>query len=293
MLEVRFFLGAFFYFQARYRFVMSYLAGLRDNWDALAKADPLWAVCTDPERTGRKWEEREFFLTGELEVDTVLDHLSRNNIPVDTRGGCIDFGCGVGRLTQAFARRFDHCCGVDISPEMISRAAAYNRYAGRCWYLVNDRPDLGIFKDDSQGFVYSSLVLQHMRPRLGLRYLGEFGRILRPGAIAVVQVVESANLGALQRLKRFLRPRTRAKAVIEAVFLRTARKECALPMYCLPEACVRRAAKAAGLSVADLAFTNTARKDFNGRLQYYGSPPREGYVSRQYVFVKTSTGAKP
>jgi hypothetical protein len=38
--------------------------------------------------------------------------------------------------------------------------------------------------------------------------------------------------------------------------------------------------------VVDVRLTNTAAKDFNGRLVYLGEPPRSGYVGKQYCVVK-------
>ena len=39
------------------------------------------------------------------------------------RSRSLDFGCGIGRLTQAMAEFFEVCDGVDISPTMIREGA--------------------------------------------------------------------------------------------------------------------------------------------------------------------------
>jgi len=55
-------------------------------------------------------------------------------------------------------------------------------------------------------------------------------------------------------------------------------------MHCLPESVVRRALTPATL--VDIQFTNTAAKDFNGRLVYLKRAPTCGYVGKQYCVIK-------
>ena len=55
-------------------------------------------------------------------------------------------------------------------------------------------------------------------------------------------------------------------------------------MHCLPEHVVREMLGAA--KVLDVQFTNTAAKDFNGRLTYLPRAPKTGYVSKQYCVMK-------
>ena len=137
---------------------------LRRHWDALGKTDPLWANLTNDDKRGGKWDADEFFLTGEQEIEEVMDFVGSLSVTFPY-GRALDFGCGVGRLTQALAARFDEVWGVDIAPSMIEAANRYNRHPGTCHYYLNDRTDLTRFEDGSFDFIYSNIVLQHMRPR--------------------------------------------------------------------------------------------------------------------------------
>src|ERR1700682_912533 len=49
----------------------------------------------------------------------------------------LDFGCGVGRLTQGPASYFASVRGVDIAPSMIELAKRHNRYPDVCHYDLN------------------------------------------------------------------------------------------------------------------------------------------------------------
>src|SRR5215472_8718082 len=160
---------------------------LQRNWDDFGRIDPLWAILTDPARSGQRWTCEEFYRTGEHAIAELIEQIDRARIPL-RRERCLDFGCGVGRLTQALCTYFAECHGVDIAPSMIDLARKLNRFADRCHYHVNASDDLGLFPDAHFDLVTSFIVLQHMRPEYGKRYLREFVRVLAPGGVAVFQV---------------------------------------------------------------------------------------------------------
>ena len=153
-------------------------------WEDWAQADPLWAILSDPSRKGGKWDLPEFFASGEREIDLVLGQIEERGLGLN-RERCLDFGCGVGRLTQALAKEFDRSDGVDISETMVVLARGHNQTGERCHYHVNLEPDLALFDDDSFDFVFSTIVLQHNPPEVAEHYIIEFVRILAPGGIAV------------------------------------------------------------------------------------------------------------
>jgi SAM-dependent methyltransferase len=159
----------------------------QSNWEEFGVADPLWAILSAPGKRGGRWDPEEFFDTGREEIETALKWVEEAGLRPGRRRA-LDFGCGVGRLTQALCEHFDEADGVDIAASMIERAQALNRFGERCSYHVNSRPDLSRFEDGRFDFVYSVLVLQHVEPRYALSYLDEFARLLAPGGVAVVQL---------------------------------------------------------------------------------------------------------
>jgi hypothetical protein len=163
------------------------LKELQQTWDRFGKTDAMWAIIVDPERSGNRWNAKEFFDSGNIDAQELLDDLAQASAEV-ARGRCLDFGCGVGRVTQALCEHFQECDGVDIAPSMISGANEYNRHGSRCRYLLNETDDLSVFGDRSFDCVYSLLVLQHMDPDYSKRYIGEFIRVLKPGGVAYFQI---------------------------------------------------------------------------------------------------------
>jgi SAM-dependent methyltransferase len=163
------------------------LKEVQRNWNLFGETDPLGAILTVPSKMRGKWDEREFFQKGVDEIDAVMEYIRpfRPDLP---RGEALDFGCGVGRLTQALARHFDRCVGVDIAPSMIALANRYNRFGRRCEYVLNEVNDLSRFGPGRFDFIYTFIVLQHMRPEYSLNYIKEFIRILKPGGLAVFQL---------------------------------------------------------------------------------------------------------
>lgn len=115
--------------------------------NAYGKRDPLWAIMTLPGKDDNLWDEAEFFETGLTDVACVREWVERAGWAWP-KGRGLDFGCGVGRLSQALARQRDEVHGVDIAASMIARAEGYNRYPGRCVYHHNNRPALSLFGAD-------------------------------------------------------------------------------------------------------------------------------------------------
>jgi SAM-dependent methyltransferase len=126
------------------------------------------------------------------------------------RRSALDFGCGIGRLSQALADHFDKVYGVDISPKMIELAGTHNRHAARVEYVCNPQAELTRFADGSIDMIYSWITLQHVRPRFARQYMREFLRVLARGGLLLFQY-PSAPISWRSRVGRwnalFSRPR--------------------------------------------------------------------------------------
>jgi 2-polyprenyl-3-methyl-5-hydroxy-6-metoxy-1,4-benzoquinol methylase len=159
---------------------------VKDAFEEFARRDPMYAALTRSGREDRGWDPDEFFAVGREEIATVLEYVEALR-PGLARDRALDFGCAIGRLTQALGDHFEEVVGVDIAEGMADAAREHNRHADRVQYRVNTRPDLALFEDGSFDFVYTNKVLQHIPPRAQLSYIREFMRVLRPGGVAVLQ----------------------------------------------------------------------------------------------------------
>jgi ubiquinone/menaquinone biosynthesis C-methylase UbiE len=161
------------------------LNDVRRDWTTLGAEDPLWAVLVQPGKRGGRWDVEEFLATGRADVEETVRWLGELDLPTRWERA-LDFGCGVGRLSQALAAHAEEVVAVDIAPPMLDAARRLDRSGGRIRFVLNDAADLSQFPDGHFDLVYSALVLQHLPRPVIDGYLAEFLRVLRPGGIAVV-----------------------------------------------------------------------------------------------------------
>jgi len=159
---------------------------VRKQWTKLGESDPFRAILSRPGEKAGSWDRTAFFETGVAEIEEVL-RVARQFAPIRI-ASAMDFGCGVGRLSQALALHFVRVIGIDIAAPMIDAAAQLNKFPGRCEYVHNVTADLAMLGNASVDFVYSNITLQHMAPPLAERYIREFFRVARPGAHVIFQV---------------------------------------------------------------------------------------------------------
>jgi len=89
---------------------------LRDEWNHLSRKNALHYIKSSKDQ----WQESEFLESGEQDVRELVD-------PVLAQAGfdprektMLEIGCGVGRMSVAFARRFGNVEAADISMEMVA-----------------------------------------------------------------------------------------------------------------------------------------------------------------------------
>lgn len=240
---------------------------VRRTYEQLGRDDPLYAVLSRHGHSGGRWDPHEFFATGRAEVAAALEYVRGLGLPLRT-GSALDFGCGVGRLTQALAEHFDTVIGVDIAASMVENARAFNRHGERVRYLVNTTDELSVLDDGAFDFVYSSITLQHIPPESAQRYIREFFRVLAPGGVALFNVPDGPTFSAgslrssyyaLRRgLLRRLWKRLRGKPAVE--------------IHYVPEAQVRRIVQESGGCLVDVVGTFSARSRW-GDLRYCAIEP--------------------
>ena len=237
---------------------------LAAEWNAFAARDPLWAILTWPDKVGGGWGRDEFFATGEAEVAEVLALTGRHRPALATRRA-LDFGCGVGRLTQALATRFDEVHGVDVSRRMIDLARGFDR-SGAVRYHLNEAPDLGLFGDADFDFVYSSLTLQHVPPGLARGYLRELARVLAPGGVLAFQLPERPVRARSSKLRRAF-GRLASSAVHRWRTLRNRwRGEPTMDMHGVPRESVEALLRRCGCKVFHVESSTMAGPDWTGHL---------------------------
>jgi SAM-dependent methyltransferase len=150
------------------------------DWRELGASEPYWGVLSVPEFKGELSIDRldAFFATGLA----IIDHAARSLARFDGRPfrarAALDFGCGVGRLTEAMRTYADAVTGYDVSPGMLEEGRRRGA-AGVCY--VSDLPD-GPFD-----WINSFLVFQHIPTERGYRLFGQLLDRLSPGGSVSLQ----------------------------------------------------------------------------------------------------------
>jgi len=160
---------------------------VQKTYEDYGQVDPLYAVLSCKDEKNNRWDVERFFETGQKEIRGVMKHLRSLGAGMN-RSRAMDFGCGVGRLTQALCEEFELVIGIDISSSMIAKANELNQFGDRCQYRVNTSADLTQLATNSFDFVYSNISLQHTPPESSANYIAEFFRILKPGGVAFFQI---------------------------------------------------------------------------------------------------------
>jgi ubiquinone/menaquinone biosynthesis C-methylase UbiE len=183
-----------------------------EDWERLGSVQPYFAVLTDerfllenltPQNLG------EFYATGERDVDMLLALASSGReAPLSPRN-TLEFGCGVGRLTTALARRSGSVVAVDAAPSMLdlARSAAGAARLGNITFIRSDA--LGILEAGTFDFICSYIVFQHIPTVEGEAYLRKLLRLAAPTSVVALHFVLRRPGGALRRFLRWMRARSR------------------------------------------------------------------------------------
>ncbi len=160
------------------------------DWKRFGETDPYFGVLSDARYQGRTLSadmRRKFFVSGERHVDLLLQVL-RDGFGEFATGKALDFGCGVGRITQALAAEFDHVIGLDVAPGMLAEA---ERNAGQSALTnVDYRNSLDAHALPPRGFdlVHTYIVLQHIPVAVGEPIIEKLIEAVAPGGIGALHM---------------------------------------------------------------------------------------------------------
>jgi SAM-dependent methyltransferase len=160
-------------------------------WTELGSTEPMWSVLTGDKYKLCHFESNsnEFYLSGQWDVDRFLTWLRRNDQPCDAIQSCLEFGCGVGRVTGWLSRTFPHVVACDISAPHLALASDYLRKNSISnTELVRIGSPAELESLPSVDAVFSVLVLQHNPPPVIARLLTDLLKKVRRGGVAYFQI---------------------------------------------------------------------------------------------------------
>jgi SAM-dependent methyltransferase len=149
------------------------------DWRELGATQPYWGVLTHPEFRSESITPEgieAFYLSGRQYISKMIEDLIKL-AGEPPSGPALDFGCGVGRLTEAMA---DHVSttGLDVSPGMLAIA---RKRGGKAAYTET-------LPDGPFGWINSCIVFQHIAPQRGLNILEDLLARLAPGGMISIHI---------------------------------------------------------------------------------------------------------
>jgi ubiquinone/menaquinone biosynthesis C-methylase UbiE len=235
----------------------------------------MYVILVDEKKRGGKWDRDDFFRTGREEIAALLASVQQLAIE-PSKNRALDFGCGLGRLTQALAEHFESCDGVDIAPSMVEQARQFNRFGDRVRYHANGANDLRLFDDNTFDLIYTNIVLQHMEPRFAKVYISEFFRVLKPGGLAVFQVPSELSPEFLKNRSRLRVKVGQALAPLLERVLHSGEEPPSLYMYPVPRTEVEQLIRNAGVELVHAAPDGASGPEWTAFRYYVRKPAVQG-----------------
>lgn len=164
---------------------------IQDTWNYFGQTEPHWSVLTSEQfRQSNINETKEiFYESGKSNVMQLLSSLERNGLNYSAYKSCLEYGCGLGRITRWLSEKFDSVFGYDISKSHLEAARHLlenEKIDNVTLCHVRELKDLeNLPKVD---LIYSVIVLQHNPPPIIALIIRQFIKALNPGGVAYFQV---------------------------------------------------------------------------------------------------------
>ena len=154
-------------------------------WNRMGNEDPYFSVVTSPDYHLAEFEKNQagFWETGRLDAERMLAWMKRNRLgPIGT---CLEYGCGVGRVTCGLENHFEKIIACDISVPHLRLALGKIGPRVRLIWLNNCDAIRALSDFD---VLFSLIVLQHNPPPIIAFILETLLHNLNWGGLAFFQV---------------------------------------------------------------------------------------------------------
>lgn len=151
------------------------------------------------------------------EADLVADALASVGVRIEEIGTALDFGCSSGRVVRVLAAAFPSVRWRGCDPNAEAIAWARENIPGIDFSVSGNEPPLSL-EDEELDVVFAISIWSHFEPQLGMRWLDEMRRIVKPGGHLVMTThgLTSVSYYAANRLRK----REQCEQIADALYKR-------------------------------------------------------------------------
>ncbi len=138
-----------------------------------------------------------FFQSGVRGTQSIRDILKRNSLEIDKFSSILDFGCGCGRIVRHWKDlKGPRLYGSDYNAMLVRWCASNLPFAE---FAVNSLESGFDYEDEKFDFIYAISVFTHMTEEMGLFWIRELNRVLKPGGIMYLTFMGETRARALRK----------------------------------------------------------------------------------------------
>jgi 2-polyprenyl-3-methyl-5-hydroxy-6-metoxy-1,4-benzoquinol methylase len=178
------------------------------DWKRFGEIDPYYGVLSHDKFKAININDdakQEFFASGVWHVEKVLAVLS-SSYGFAPHGTALDFGCGVGRITNALAPHFEAVIGLDIAPGMLAEARRYSANNGFTNIQYDNSLNESRLRPESYDFVHTYIVLQHIPISMGEKIIRALVQSVKIGGVGAIHfTIAESRRGANALMKNIVK----------------------------------------------------------------------------------------
>lgn len=163
---------------------------IKETWEHLGTEKAHWSVLSAdtflPDSLHQSIDS--FWASGQAEAAQAIQVLTQFGCGQFEQKVCVEFGCGVGRVTVGLAKTYKTVHAYDISRTHLAYAEARAREVGAGNIDFHECANDFRLAIEPCDFFYSVIVLQHNAPPVILTIIRNALKALKPGGIAMFQV---------------------------------------------------------------------------------------------------------
>jgi SAM-dependent methyltransferase len=182
-------------------------ARIREAWTHMGAIRPHHSVLSGNNYLPQNIDQRaveSFRASGAREALIIKSILERHGHDPAHSQTCVEYGCGLGRVTIPLAKMFNKVEAYDISPTHLTSAKTYAVESDACNIEFHLRSvELAAKPLEECDFFYSRIVFQHNPPPIIRELIATSLKCLRTGGIAIFQVPTYAS-GYCFRVRDYL-----------------------------------------------------------------------------------------